>query len=489
MVTRVARPAGRHPSPVTSDKILAVKKRIVLLALLVMTSACAAHRQSPADPAAAASADAISERSVRAHMEFLASDALNGRGSGTRDEWIAVTYVASQLRRLGLEPMETGGSYVQTIEIERPELGAAPVLTLGGTAYTHGTHLTVATMSAPSITGTVAPLTQGTPAPKGSVVVVKQVTREMAADLGPAALVLATANGCGGARAQPGALPRVSPRTVGAPAATTRPTCVALGDEAFAAATALAAGARVTLEGEVKTVQKAHTWNAVGKLTGADATHAREVILLSAHIDHVGTGRASAAGAAPAGDTIYNGADDDASGSIAVLELAEAIARGKRPQRTIVFAWFGSEEAGGTGSRYFADRPVVPLDRIIANLQFEMIGRPDAKVPPHTLWLTGYERSNLGPELARRGAKLVQDPHPDQSFFTRSDNIQFARRGVIAHTVSSFGLHTDYHQPSDEIATIDFAHMTDAIQSMLEPIRWLASSRFVPEWLPGQRPL
>ena len=130
----------------------------------------------------------------------------------------------------------------------------------------------------------------------------------------------------------------------------------------------------------------------------------------------------------------------------------------------------------------------MPLDRIVANLQFEMIGRADAKVPPHTLWLTGYERSDLGPELARRGAKLVQDPHPEKSFFTRSDNILFARRGVVAHTVSSYGLHTDYHQPSDEIRPIDFTHMTDAIRSMLEPIRWLANATFVPRWKPGMKP-
>jgi hypothetical protein len=117
-----------------------------------------------------------------------------------------------------------------------------------------------------------------------------------------------------------------------------------------------------------------------------------------------------------------------------------------------------------------------------------MIGRPDPAIAAQSLWLTGYERSTLGPELARRGAFLVQDPHPDQSFFTRSDNIQFARRGVIAHTVSSFGLHTDYHQPSDEMRLIDFVHMTTSINSMVEPIRWLANSDFVPTWLPGQQP-
>ena len=240
------------------------------------------------------------------------------------------------------------------------------------------------------------------------------------------------------------------------------------------------------LEAPVKSVQKSRTWNAVGRLTGSDPAGASEVILLSAHIDHVGTGRGEPAAAG--GDTIYNGADDDASGSVAVLELARAMAAGPRPRRTVVFAWFGSEESGGAGSRYFADKPLVPLDRIVANLQFEMIGRPDAKVPARTLWLTGYERSTLGPELAQRGARLVQDPHPEQSFFTRSDNIQFARRGVVAHTVSSFGLHTDYHQPSDEIGTIDFTHMTDAIRSMLAPVTWLANSTFVPAWRPGQKP-
>ena len=198
--------------------------------------------------------------------------------------------------------------------------------------------------------------------------------------------------------------------------------------------------------------------------------------------------RARSQNAAAGADTIYNGADDDASGTVAVLELARALALGPRPKRTIVFAFFGSEEAGGFGSRYFADRPVVPLTQVVANLQFEMIGRPDDKVPPHTLWLTGYERSTLGPELAKQGAKLVQDPHPEQSFFTRSDNIQFARRGVIAHTVSSYGLHKEYHQPSDELKTIDFAHMTDAIQSMLKPILWLANSTYKPDWLPGMKP-
>ncbi len=117
-----------------------------------------------------------------------------------------------------------------------------------------------------------------------------------------------------------------------------------------------------------------------------------------------------------------------------------------------------------------------------------MIGRPDAAVAPHTLWLTGYERSNLGAELAAHGARLVADPHPEQNFFRRSDNYVLARKGIIAHTVSSYGLHSDYHQPSDDLAHVDFAHMIEAIESMVEPVRWLVNSDFKPQWNKDGKP-
>ncbi len=130
----------------------------------------------------------------------------------------------------------------------------------------------------------------------------------------------------------------------------------------------------------------------------------------------------------------------------------------------------------------------MPLTQIVANLEFEMIGRPDRAVAPHTLWLTGYERTDLGPELARHGARLVQDPHPDQNFFMRSDNIQLARRGVVAQTVSSYGLHKEYHTPADEVRLVDFPHMTEAIQSMVAPVRWLANTTFKPAWKEGKKP-
>ena len=224
------------------------------------------------------------------------------------------------------------------------------------------------------------------------------------------------------------------------------------------------------------------TTNVIGIVRGRDATLTKETILLSAHLDHLGIGREVN------GDKIYNGADDDASGVTAVLELARALASGPKPKRTVIFVLFGSEEIGGWGARYFQDHPPVPLETFVANLEFEMIGRPDTAVAPHTLWLTGFERSDLGKQLAAHGARLVADPHPAERFFQRSDNYVLARKGIIAHTVSSFGLHQDYHRPSDDLSHIDFKHMTEAIASMVEPVRWLVNSDFKPQWAEGGRP-
>jgi len=226
-------------------------------------------------------------------------------------------------------------------------------------------------------------------------------------------------------------------------------------------------------------VQSKATWNVIGILRG---TQPGEAIMLSAHLDHLGVNNSLS------GDKIYNGADDDASGCVAVLELARVLTSGPRPRRTIYFIGFGAEEVGGYGSQYFINHPPVPLPQIVADLTFEMLGRPDAKVPAGTLWLTGFERSTLGPELARQGAALVADPHPEQHFFQRSDNYPLALRGVIAHTISSFGLHKDYHQPSDDISKIDFPFMTKSLNSLVKPVTWFANSDFKPEWLPGKAP-
>jgi hypothetical protein len=241
-------------------------------------------------------------------------------------------------------------------------------------------------------------------------------------------------------------------------------------------------GTVLRFEGEAAPPEKTYTWNAVGMLSGVDPRLQHAAVLLSAHLDHLGIGKAVN------GDEIYNGADDDASGTTAVLELARVLGAGPRPRRTVIFALFGSEETGGLGSTYFREHPPLPLREIAANLEFEMIGRADPAVKADTVWLSGWERSNLGPTLAAHGANLVGDPHPEQNFFARSDNYVLAKKGVVAQTISSYGLHADYHQPSDDVAHLDFKHMTAAIGSLLAPMRWLVNSDFKPEWNKGGQP-
>jgi hypothetical protein len=233
-------------------------------------------------------------------------------------------------------------------------------------------------------------------------------------------------------------------------------------------------GTTIQIKGKLSSPEIMHTWNVVGQLRGSDPRMAQEAVLLSAHFDHLGVRRAVA------GDSIYNGADDDASGVVAVLELARVLGMGPKPKRTVYFVLFGSEECGGYGSQHFIKNSPIPLNSIVADLQFEMIGRPDPKVAANTLWLTGFERSDLGPELAKHGARLVADPHPEENFFQRSDNFAFARLGVIAHTASSYGLHQEYHQPSDDLAHIDFVHITNAINAMIKPVQWLATQTSSP---------
>ena len=304
----------------------------------------------PSVPAQSASRDAAE---IRGAMEFLASDALQGRGSGSHDELLAAVYLASQLRQIGVQPAGDDGGYIQNVSGEF---------------------------------------------------------------------------------------------------------------EFFR-------------EGR----KQWNTRNVIGILNGSESKLKDEVILLSAHMDHIGMR------AGMAGDNIFNGADDDASGCVAVLQLARSLAE-KHPKRTVLFVFFGSEETGGQGDQYFLEHPPVALKNIVANLEFEMIGRPDPAVKPDELWLTGFDRSNLGPELAKHGAKLVADPHPKQNFFQRSDNYALAKQGVVAQTVSSFGLHPDYHGPSDDVAHLDFTHMEQAIHSMVGPVEWLANSDFKPAWVEGKKP-
>ncbi len=224
--------------------------------------------------------------------------------------------------------------------------------------------------------------------------------------------------------------------------------------------------------------------NVVGIIPGADPALRDEVVIVGAHFDHLGANAARAVD----GDSIFNGADDDASGVAAVLEAARQLTEGPAPKRTIVFIAFTGEETGGAGTRWYLAHPVRPLERTVAQLQVEMIGRPDSLAGGAGKgWLTGYERSTMGAMLAQAGIPVIRDPRPSENFFMRSDNYAFALEGIPAHTWSSFGGHTDYHGVNDEVDRMDLAHVAAMIDGAARAVRVLADGPRV-AWNEGGRP-
>lgn len=211
--------------------------------------------------------------------------------------------------------------------------------------------------------------------------------------------------------------------------------------------------------------------NVIGMIPGTDPALKDEVVIVGAHYDHIGTSGARAVD----GDSIFNGADDDASGVAAMLEAARQLREGPAPKRTILFIAFVGEENGMTGTRWYIANPVRPLANTVADLQIEMIGREDSLAGGAGKgWLTGYERSTMGEVLAANGVPLIADPRPAQNFFSRSDNYPFALEGIPAHTISSFGGHTDYHGVNDEVEKMDLAHVASVINATARAVRVLA---------------
>jgi Zn-dependent M28 family amino/carboxypeptidase len=219
--------------------------------------------------------------------------------------------------------------------------------------------------------------------------------------------------------------------------------------------------------------------NAVGILVGSDPRLRNEYVVVSAHMDHVGVNGASTA------DSIWNGADDDASGTAGVLALAEALAHSP-PARSFIFLTVSGEELGLWGSSWFAEHPPVPIGQIVANLNLDMIGRnwKDSIV------VIGQEHSDLGATLGKvnamhpeLGMTAIPDPWPQESFFTRSDHYNFARRGVPALFFFN-GVHKDYHQASDSPDKIDTEKQSRVVRLIYHVGVAIANAPSRPKWDP-----
>ena len=427
---------------------------------------------------------------VEAHERFLSSDVMHGRGSATRDEQITATYVASEFMayRLTIAPGMTG--YIQSAEVVSPTLSGNATLTVGNVTLNEGNDFHLLMASDVPVTAQlvkVLPENLAQAHTKGAVVLVggdPQKAMGSATQLlrAGAAVVLVPASAATDAMStRLGGRTRVGIRLKDSPQPEVARDIVVLTAAAAARLESENDGATATLA--IQVVPQAGprmTYNAIGYLQGTDPSAG--TILLSAHLDHLGIGRPVK------GDSIYNGANDDAAGTTAVMELAHALAAGPRLRRSILFVCYGSEEIGDLGSTYFGEHPPIPLTSLVANVEFEMIGNQDPKMPKGTLLFTGWERSNLGPALKAHGALLGPDPYPEEHFFERSDNYALALKGVVAHTAAGWGTPPTYHQPDDEFSRLNIPFMTSAIQSLIDPLRWLATSDFKPAWNAGGQP-
>ena len=431
-----------------------------------------------AGTASAAPGWTVKREQVAAEERFLASDALQGRGSATRDEAVAAAYVASQFEGLGLTPAPGQAGFFQTATVIKPHLlgdatvrvdgveiaGAqlliGPMGDVGGKAVVFAAD-DVLTMPA---TDVVISTSKASPLTVGQTAMSKQVKL----------LILKESFLTKGLYAAQGGTDMAS-YLEGSPQGL-RTAVATLPAEAFERLAAHP-GASVELKLPPMTRAVATTTNAIGYLKGTDPKAG--TLLISAHLDHLGV--------RPNG-VIMHGANDDASGMVAVVELARAFAAGKPPKRSLLFVGYGSEEIGKYGSTWFAVHPPVPLAGIVANIEFEMIGQQDPKLPPGALFLTGSERSTLWAALKAHGAPVAADTDPAQHYFERSDNWPLAQAGVVAHTLAGWTTTPTYHQASDTFENLDLTFLTGAIQSMIAPLGWLANSDFRAQWNEGGRP-
>lgn len=439
----------------------------------------------------ATGAETITADQMLAHISFLASDELGGRDTPSPGLEKAAVYLQDAFRAAGLEPAGDEGSYLQRWTFEKTSLRSSDAVVEytaeGGTVeLEHAVDFFVLPSSEEVVTsdmvflGSIDALLGGSPPDAtGRVAVVTTppsmgmeilVAVKAAGDAGATGLILildpamtAEVIGMVAGQIEGAGLPLQRIPTVGVTwdvaGQIVDGAGVSLDDLTAGHEADHAGGGPTVLDGVELTIrapldrETSTPPNVVGLLRGSDPALSGTYVVLSAHFDHVGIGEPNAEG-----DSIYNGADDDASGTSALIEVAQAFQSMPRPpRRSIVFLAVSGEEKGLLGSAHYASEPTVPVDGIVANINLDMIGRN----APDTVIAVGQEYTSLGemslrialhhPEL---GLTVAPDPDPSEQAFFRSDHLVFVKKDIPAIFFTTWD-HEDYHQPSDEADAID----------------------------------
>jgi hypothetical protein len=469
----------------------------------------------------AAGAETITAEEMMAHISFLASDELAGRDTPSPGLERAAVYLEEAFRSAGLEPAGDGGSFVQRWTFEQKSLRAAEVAVeitsdestailehavdffvlpsaeevVSGSVEFLGPISVLLGDSVPESTGRIAIVT--TPPSMGMEIL---LAARAASEAGATGLVLVL---------DPQLPPEVVAMVAGQIDGSGLPDQpVPMVGVTWSVAQQIVEGAGVDLEGLLSTyeleggvagpiqlegpeltirtprdVAISTPPNVVGLLRGSDPALAETYVVLTAHYDHVGIGEANAEG-----DSIYNGADDDASGTAVLLEVAQAFqALPRSPGRSVVFLAVSGEEKGLLGAAHFVEEPTVPLSGIIANINLDMIGRN----APDTLIAVGQEFTSLGdlsktiaahhPEI---GLTIAPDPDPSEQAFFRSDHLVFVKEDIPAIFLTTWD-HEDYHEPSDEAYAID-ADKAARVARLTFLLTWhVAEDETPPSWNEG----
>lgn len=487
---------------------------VTLLALFLSAPLAAQTATPPANAAGTITASDVAHR-----IGVIADDSMMGRDTPSRGLDLTAKYVAQQFQSFGLQPGGDSSSWFQRYPITRRRLdleksrvvfsaggrqeaasfaraaryegGSVPEKPLRASAvlvageHTPGSAEQVDVHN--KIVLYVAPL-------KGDQSAIQQVLRVLLL-AGPKALVILSQ---ADSAAFAGGIPKRVPERTVIGLNTAWPVSLqvragAVGRALSSAGVDLAAARSaqspisrplrsLTVDIEMKDdlISSLDAPNTVGILEGGDPRLKHEYIVYSAHMDHIGItpGRS---------DSINNGADDDASGTAGVIELAEAFSRrGARPKRSVIFLTVSGEEKGLWGSNYFVSNPPVPLAQIVANINIDMIGRNWAD----TIVAIGKEHSDLGTTLNRVNAAhpelrmtAIDDRWPEERFYFRSDHYNFARKGVPVLFFFN-GVHEDYHEVTDSPEKINSEKEARILRLLFYLGREIGNAPRRPRWNP-----
>lgn len=421
----------------------------------------------------------ISANSLRGHLSFIASDLLEGRDTPSRGLDIAAEYIVAQFRRAGLEPA-AGTSYFHesSWKINRANMtGFSMRLMLDGKAYDiapgevtilsdRGFDLTEEAVLVPSSNPSAAE-TKGKPFYSTNKKTPSSKLRE-----GASVVVMLDPTG-----AIAGMMGGPKPYQ-DKPDARNAPAILIHRDDL----PEQPKEARLTLKLAEPEAKRFPMRNVAAILRGSDPELAKTFIVVTAHYDHIGMLGPGA------GDRIFNGANDDGSGTVSMLEIADALSRlTVRPKRSLLFVALSGEEKGLLGTRAFADHPPVPVTAMTANVNIEVLGRTDVEDTIQTgkLSVTGIDYSTMGATIAAAGQETGVEVYKhklNEAFFSRSDNLVFARKGIPAHTVSNGFIYPDYHGLADEWQKIDFENMARLSRAIGAAILRLADDPKAPTW-------